>query len=278
MIPLDKQITQHNYAVSLEAFEGLSEYVRRFSDIRLFANMKTRVASILNVSALNGQIDTSVNSKVIKWLTACGYPNLNELTVYVPISLDSTVCEYLSVLEDNAAILQNIIPDLITPSCNLCGMLLNDPELLKSSSGVAKSMVTAKLLDVKIETLTEPMAKCFDKKKPTDVMGFQKAYARIADFDTAARRVANLQDGIGRVGVDNVKAAADSLFDIASNLAKEFKTNTEYRDVSKKISNQLAEHLFTCAQWIELYGVFIQQVNVMAAAIRDTETKFNKLR
>lgn len=277
MKTLDQQITLHQQAVGLEFFDSLSTYVKRFNDIRLFAGLKSRLNEIFsNGDYIEGYIQPTVNPKVIKWLTDVGYPNLKQFTVYVPLSLSSNVSQYLDVLEDNNRVLSTIDAGLLTPATNLFGMLLNQPELLNSKSPIVEQITKADLFNVDIDKLKGSIAKCFDKNAPSDQMTFTRAYSRIGDLESAAKRISAMQDNIGRSGIETVRQKSDAMFDTAMALAKEFKSNSNYSNVSKKISDQIAQYLFKCALWIELYGVHIQQLTIMAAAIKDTSAKVLK--
>lgn len=277
MQKLDQLIKAQHNAIATEGFDSVREYVQRFHDIRLYDSLKKRMHSIFQSKSFHGRINPTVHKKVTKWLLDVGYPNLSNFTVYVPVGLTSPVNEYLNILEANNEYFNGINEGLIVPTINLFSLLLSQPELLISASPVADSLTQAPLLQHKVEELNAPLAKCFDVKSPSDQLFFTKAYARVADLDDAARRVSTLQDTIGRESPMKVRDNCEKLFDIASALSKELKTNPQYAEVSKKISEQLADRLYICARWIEAYGVHLDQIQTLAVAITDTEAKIKKI-
>lgn len=278
MNTLDALYKQHQTAIGLEDFSDIKSYVKRLNDVRLFDKMRERIKNIFTDDKIATHASHKIDSAVIKWLNAVGYPNLKEFTVYVPVNLVSTVDVYLTELENISKVVTNIVPDLLEPSINLFGILLNNPDVLKSNSPVANEMTNAKLLSVDMDKLIQPLSKCFNAYLPSDQLTFQRAYARIGDLESANTRVGEMQDAIGRSGFENVRQKADELFVTATNLAKEFKSNSEYNQVSKKITAQISECLYINAKWVELYGAHVQQLTVMATAINDTVEKINKAR
>lgn len=277
MTTLTKQIRNQQKAIGLEGFESITEFAKRFHDFRLYDKLKSRVSEIFNPTRNFVNVNSRIDTKVTKWLLDVGYPNLTDFTVYVPLGLVSNVKTYVEVLEGHNRIMDNLIDDLIAPTINMFGIILNDPDMLKSHSGVVTGLTR-----INMKSTTEMMAKdlqpLFDIKIQSDQMGFCKAYQNVNQMNEVATSISTLQDAINRADPRKLQNKCNELFDIASELGRALKTNPMYSDVSSKASKQLQDHLYNVAEWIEFYGVHIQQVNTMAIALIDTEKKILKAR
>lgn len=211
------------------------------------------------------------------WLMRQNYVALSDVVVYVPKGLRVTYLDYISALEIAAKHVLSILPGIIEPTIQYVGVLINNPSYVRNASGLGVDAAKAELANVKIESVTEGIAACFDPSNNSDEAKFGAVVQRNSDFEVVHHRLAALQETVAASQPVEVEKRIDLLIDMCEKLAEAVRAHPDYKAISSAISKEVSGRIYACAQWAELYAVYLRQVMVLEAAVNDTAKKLIKI-
>lgn len=238
----------------------------------LFAAVGKRISVMF---AENSTTDVvHLDSAVQNWLRSNNYIKLSLVQVYRPVGLSSTYLEFIEKLEDAYSYVSGIDKDALAPLESFLMTVMNNPTLLTSAS---LTLSPCKYTPKAIDKLSTDMGECFDKDDLSDRYNWDQAVARNADYVEADRRIGKLVAGVSALGIANIRARIESIFQITESIAKNIKANPENAAMTKHIADKLAAEITVAAQAVEFLAMVVSQIQIMSVAVTDTNKHLKKL-
>lgn len=216
------------------------------------------------------------SSKTKNWINQNDYLNLAEISVYAPVGLKCSLIEYIEALEKTLSHMVGIETELLDPILASLGTYLNSPQQLKSSSFKVKG----KLLNIKVDDVSAPVAKLFDPREKSDTIPYKQAFRRNGDLEVVSERLMALQDNINRVNTKSVEEKVSEIFKQVKYIVDTIKSDEfeeEFGEVSKNTTRQMADVVYQAATWVEYFAVFQHQLLTLSTAMADTDKKIQRL-
>lgn len=279
MHTLDKLIDLQrlNIAIENEGDGFYNNFLRTFKS-SLFGRMTTRVSELFaNRDLLRYGWVPRLNSDLLIWADRETYMVLGDVKVFIPVGLKVNYLTYLDALEGVLPMILKIEEELLDPAINTIGVLINNPAMAASKSGLNGTAFNGKLFKIKPTDNAKPVSACFDPNSREDTAKYKDVIRRNADLQTVVERLAQLQDNLPLELSARIEKKIRELLTLTDQLVEQIKTDERYKALSPKIGVQVSDQLYQCALWVEWYAVYQRQVLVLSNAVKDTVQKLEKL-
>lgn len=275
---MQDDVLSHFDTVSLEDFERLTRIVTLESQgsAQFFADGKARFAQffgkadqffkamtfqVLGVGRLN-------SADLMKAINAYGFMAASEKPAIVPQGFTGLWLPYADALNDGfrkSLQLTGMILDFNT----MVGQLINDPELLKSVSGIPAGDVqiiglhnlmkdvTAKFFNVNDEAIERPLGAVIE---------------RVADVGPLYTAI----NSYLLVDKNNPSTTVTKLITRSLDLSKSLVRAMDEQQVSKAVREQLIALTFSIAREVEAYSILLYRAKQFTLAVQDTPKHLTK--
>ena len=254
----------------------ISDSFGRVFSSGVFSNLRHTLSGLFEPGRTRSVLPP-LQSSLKLWLGRQNYIALSDVTVYVPKGLRVTYLDYLTALEKASETILRILPAMIEPTIEYVGILINNPSYVRSVSGIGTPATVAELNNVNVESVTEPIAACFDPSNNSDETKYGNVLQRNSDLEVVHRRTVALQEAVAASRPTEVEKRIAVLIDMCEKLADAVRAHPDYKAITTVISKEVAGRIYACAQWAELYAVYLRQVMVLENAIADTTKKLAKV-
>lgn len=280
MHTLTKLIELQRLNVAIENAETRSFrdlFAANFGEL-LFNNLRKRIAEIFTDRKTTHYSWTPrIEQSLIDWANKESYMILGDVTVFVPAGLKVSYLGYLDALEGVLPNILKIEEELLDPTLETIGVLINNPVLAASKSGLTGSAFNGKLFGIHPSDTAKTISACFDANSRDDTMVYKKAVRNNAELKVVAERLAQLQDNLPMGLSARVEKKIKQVVDLVDALNEQIKVDERYKALSPRIGNLVSDKLYQAALWVEWFAVYQRQVLVLSTALEDTTKKLKKL-
>lgn len=202
-------------------------------------------------------------------LKKINYTSIMDLTGHVPMGMTCSYSQYLSELEKGMDIIEELLPEVLTPSLRWIASLLSDPEKLSSISR-NKEFKSIKVID--LNPIKKSMRKCMDDKGISDRAPLGDLIANIKEWSIVVTRLKKLQERYSAISrsklIDTVTEITGGLETLYSRVEDE----PDVYSISGKTMGEIADAATYLAEQVEYFSVFSFQLQQFSQAVEDTQT------
>jgi hypothetical protein len=272
------ELQRLNVAIEHEAASSFYENFARVFKNSLFGRMSERVSELFGKNmASHYSWSPRVEQDLLAWADRESYMVLGDVTLFVPVGLKVTYLEYLDALENALPHILKLNEELLQPAIETVGVLINNPGLAASKSGLKGTAFTGKLFGVKPEDVAKEISKCFDAASRDDTAKYKQVLKRNQDLSVTVQRLAQLQDNLPLSHMQAVERNMRQLIQLADELVTQMKDDERYQSLSPKMGGMISDQLYQCAVWVEFFAVYQRQVLVLSTALEDSVKKLKKI-
>lgn len=193
------------------------------------------------------------------------YMTLRRRNVLVPKGLAVSYLKHIATLNRNQDALDDLISETLRPFEKHLGVLLSDPDTLKSQRD---SKIVEKVVTHDIDALRQAMAKDFSKDG-AERRPYGELIARQSDWPKVTSEFNDLVERLARVPRKEILSLVEQITEHLEKLLERMETDPDtYQATGLKIS-ELAKVSFTMAEEVEFYATqafMIEQLQVSIEA------------
>ena len=281
MKTLVELIDEQSTAAGLESFAtfpkvDLASLFGRVYSPKLFIELKDRINGLFKTKEPVINATTYYSRSMQEWAGRQNYIDFSPVIIYRPIGLNVPFVEYIDVLATQGEVILKIREQVLTPTLNMLGLLINNPTVTRSNSGL--DTAGNKIKVPAVPDISLKIGQCFDKTNTSDEWTVGKAIRQMSELEVVVNRSGALLDNCLRSDPAAIQATVNDIMTLTEKLAELIRNNPEYEMLSKSVASYVANRIRIVAEWVELYAVYLMQVKVLNVAVADSLKKLEKIK
>ncbi|EME5588935.1 hypothetical protein VY403_003621, partial [Salmonella enterica] len=208
-------------------------------------------------------------SDVSKWMQQEKFLNFTGMLVPVPPGFNTYVMDHIERLESVWAVLQKIQEGVLTPIDKRFGAMTHDLGMLTLPIGFKFKDLNYPLKNINPKDLVEKLAKSYTNNV-IDQRAIEKTYHSAGEIDVAFNRAKALNLEVTKKlqkGIDRTVESINVSVDIISN-----------SQVHPNVAAELVKMADMGADWVELFGLFMKQINELTECLNVTGDRLKTLK
>lgn len=208
------------------------------------------------------------SADLMKVISAQGFMAASEKMAIVPQGFTGHWLPYALALEEGFRKGQRLT-GMISNFNTMVGQLVNDPDLLKSVSGIPAGEVEILGLHNDMKTLTQQFFNVNDETLERPLGSVLERAADVGPLYTAI-------NGYLLVDKNNPATTVSKLITRSLDLSKHLVRAMDEQQVSKAVREQLIALTFSIAREVEAYGILLYRAKQFTLAVQDTPARLSK--
>lgn len=196
------------------------------------------------------------------------YTKVGPNVIYIPISFEGQISEFLDFLRDNERDMVNLQKSLEQANTVFSQYIAKPEELGKLDPKLIPK------LD-RVGNLTREFGEWFGGADGNDRARFEDVYQSYADFASASDSIERLTKTFQEVDIKSIRNSVNDLYDTIDILMKRITEGDV--NVSKPVAQSIGGLIYSMADWVAVYSIYISKLVAVGKSHKATAKKLNSL-
>jgi len=238
------------------------------------SSFASKVATILPTSVLDNRLVDEIasasteTSEVVKWMRKEKFMNFKGMLVPVPPGLNVYMIDHVQRLESVWSVLQSLTDGVLKPVSVQLAAFTHQKAMLSVPGTFRYKDFRYPLKSVDPQDLVKKLAASYNTTT-VDTRPLEKVYHNAADIEVVLTRARALQVEITKKMQKNIDREIDTIKLSVDEIAE--------TTIHPTVANEIIKMVDTASDWVELFGLFMKQINELVHAMQNTANQLKQL-